>query len=227
MGTGIVKPDSFEWRKVKPYLLYVGMFVATIYANMRALQHSNVETIIVFRAVSRAFCVHVYCTPHVTWRKRESSPLPRRCAYACLPRAVRPAHRVRARLGLPRPPASLFALDIRAARRRRRMRGLCYDRQGVQAQRVGRVHVGLGLLCHHQLRDGLRQAHRRAAPPVRLECAGRPRHPRTPPTRACMLREAGPCRAHPTPPQPLASLSRAQCGVLRCTQTQYRCHRWG
>ena len=51
MASGMVAPDHFEWRKVKPYLLYVGMFVATIYANMRALQHSNVETIIVFRAV--------------------------------------------------------------------------------------------------------------------------------------------------------------------------------
>ena len=54
MASGMVKPDHFEWSKVKPYLVYVGMFVATIYANMRALQHSNVETIIVFRAVSAA-----------------------------------------------------------------------------------------------------------------------------------------------------------------------------
>ena len=51
MGAGVVKRDRFEWHKVKPYLVYVGMFVATIYTNMRALQHSNVETIIVFRAV--------------------------------------------------------------------------------------------------------------------------------------------------------------------------------
>ena len=50
MATGLVPSDPFEWRKVKPYLLYVGMFVATIYCNMKALQHSNVETIIVFRA---------------------------------------------------------------------------------------------------------------------------------------------------------------------------------
>ena len=42
MASGAVKADHFEWRKVKPYLVYVGMFVATIYANMRALQHSNV-----------------------------------------------------------------------------------------------------------------------------------------------------------------------------------------
>ena len=51
MATSLVPVDRYEWRKVKPYLIYVVMFVATIYANMRALQHSNVETIIVFRAV--------------------------------------------------------------------------------------------------------------------------------------------------------------------------------
>ena len=50
MTSGAVEPDGWEWRKVKPYLLYVTMFVMTIYANMRALQHSNVETIIVFRS---------------------------------------------------------------------------------------------------------------------------------------------------------------------------------
>lgn len=50
MISGVAKVDHFEWHKVKPYLLYVVMFVSTIYANMRALQHSNVETIIVFRA---------------------------------------------------------------------------------------------------------------------------------------------------------------------------------
>lgn len=50
MGTGMIKADAWEWHKVKPYLVYVCMFVATIYANMRALQHSNVETIIVFRS---------------------------------------------------------------------------------------------------------------------------------------------------------------------------------
>lgn len=50
MASGRVPADRFEWSKVRPYLLYVLMFVATIYSNMRALQHSNIETIIVFRA---------------------------------------------------------------------------------------------------------------------------------------------------------------------------------
>ena len=50
MGSGAVPKDKWEWHKIKPYLVYVGMFVATIYTNMRALQHSNVETVIVFRS---------------------------------------------------------------------------------------------------------------------------------------------------------------------------------
>ena len=50
MATGIVERDHFESHKVRAYLYYVGMFVATIYCNMKALQHSNVETIIVFRS---------------------------------------------------------------------------------------------------------------------------------------------------------------------------------
>ena len=57
MACGCVPTDRFEWRKVKPYLLYVVMFVSTIYTNMRALGVSNVETIIVFRAA----CPLVVC----------------------------------------------------------------------------------------------------------------------------------------------------------------------
>lgn len=44
--------DSLEWPKVKAYAMYIVAFVAAIYANMQALQHSNVETVIVFRACS-------------------------------------------------------------------------------------------------------------------------------------------------------------------------------
>ncbi len=44
--------DWFEWDKVKAYSLYVVIFVAAIYTNMQALSHSNVETVIVFRACS-------------------------------------------------------------------------------------------------------------------------------------------------------------------------------
>lgn len=44
--------DGLEWGKVKAYSLYILAFVAAIYANMQALAHSNVETVIVFRACS-------------------------------------------------------------------------------------------------------------------------------------------------------------------------------
>ena len=47
-----VPVDNLEWGKIKSYLLYIVAFVAAIYANMQALAHSNVETVIVFRACS-------------------------------------------------------------------------------------------------------------------------------------------------------------------------------
>lgn len=42
--------DDLEWKKLKPYFIYVLAFVLAIYSNMQALSHSNVETVIVFRA---------------------------------------------------------------------------------------------------------------------------------------------------------------------------------
>lgn len=42
--------DDFEWSKIRVFALYIAAFVAAIYANMQALAHSNVETVIVFRA---------------------------------------------------------------------------------------------------------------------------------------------------------------------------------
>mmetsp|Transcript_21759 Transcript_21759/g.35933 ORF Transcript_21759/g.35933 Transcript_21759/m.35933 type:complete len:407 (+) Transcript_21759:217-1437(+) len=47
---GKAEVDRWESAKVRPYLFYIGMFVTTIYCNMKALEHSNVETLIVFRA---------------------------------------------------------------------------------------------------------------------------------------------------------------------------------
>jgi GDP-mannose transporter len=44
--------DGFEWEKVKAYSIYIVAFVGAIYANMKALSYSNVETLIVFRACS-------------------------------------------------------------------------------------------------------------------------------------------------------------------------------
>lgn len=47
-----VEVDALEWDKIKAYALYIVAFVFSIYANMKALSHSNVETVIVFRACS-------------------------------------------------------------------------------------------------------------------------------------------------------------------------------
>jgi len=49
--SGLAPVDDFEWKKVRLYLLYVAQFVVGIYTNMKALQHSNVDTVIVFRAM--------------------------------------------------------------------------------------------------------------------------------------------------------------------------------
>ena len=55
------KIDSFEWVKVKAFAVYIVAFVLAIYANMQALSHSNVETVIVFRACTPiAVCVIEY-----------------------------------------------------------------------------------------------------------------------------------------------------------------------
>ena len=47
-----VKTDPMRMEFAKPYAIYVCAFAAGIYANMRALAATNVETVIVFRCVS-------------------------------------------------------------------------------------------------------------------------------------------------------------------------------
>merc|ERR1719198_1437375 len=49
------KTDALTLEHAKPYAIYVCAFAGSIYANMKALAASNVETIIVFRACS-PFC---------------------------------------------------------------------------------------------------------------------------------------------------------------------------
>ena len=44
--------DKLEWKKVKKYLIYVLAFTISRYSNMKALNQSNIETVIVFRACS-------------------------------------------------------------------------------------------------------------------------------------------------------------------------------
>lgn len=52
-----VKVDELEYDKIRAYAVYIVAFVFSIYANMKALALSNVETVIVFRA-----CVPVAVT---------------------------------------------------------------------------------------------------------------------------------------------------------------------
>jgi len=51
---GYVKVDPIKWEYVKPYLIYIFFFSTGVYCNMRSLTISNVETVIVFRALSPA-----------------------------------------------------------------------------------------------------------------------------------------------------------------------------
>lgn len=44
--------DDLEWKYIVPYLYYIVAFSLGIYCNMQSLSRSNVETIIVFRALS-------------------------------------------------------------------------------------------------------------------------------------------------------------------------------
>jgi GDP-mannose transporter len=44
--------DELRWKYAVPYLWYIAAFAAGIYCNMRSLQISNVETVIIFRALS-------------------------------------------------------------------------------------------------------------------------------------------------------------------------------
>lgn len=66
--------DGLEWHKVKAYSVYIIAFVAAIYANMKALNTSNVETVIVFRACSPiAVTVIEYFFMDRTWPSLRSS----------------------------------------------------------------------------------------------------------------------------------------------------------
>jgi GDP-mannose transporter len=69
-----VPVDDFEWEKVKAYSIYILAFVAAIFANMQALAHSNVETVIVFRACSPlAVCLVEYLLMDRAWPSVRSS----------------------------------------------------------------------------------------------------------------------------------------------------------
>lgn len=44
--------DDFEWERSLPYMAYVVLFVSFIYTNQQVLLHSNVETLLIFRAMT-------------------------------------------------------------------------------------------------------------------------------------------------------------------------------
>ncbi|CAB9498238.1 mannose transporter GONST3 [Seminavis robusta] len=49
---GFIQVDPLKWEYVVPYLYYIVAFALAAYCNMRSLSVSNVETVIVFRALS-------------------------------------------------------------------------------------------------------------------------------------------------------------------------------
>uniref|UniRef100_A0A7S1UBW8 EamA domain-containing protein n=1 Tax=Phaeomonas parva TaxID=124430 RepID=A0A7S1UBW8_9STRA len=54
---------EYSWKAQKAYLVYVFFFVISVYANMQALSHSNVDTVIVFRSctpLAVAICDFVF-----------------------------------------------------------------------------------------------------------------------------------------------------------------------
>jgi GDP-mannose transporter len=49
---GLAEVDHFDWPRVKVFLPYTLSFVLVLYSNGRAIEHSNIETVIVFRAAT-------------------------------------------------------------------------------------------------------------------------------------------------------------------------------
>lgn len=49
---GIISMDAIKWEYAKPYMLYTIAFSTGVYCNMKSLSMSNVETVIVFRALA-------------------------------------------------------------------------------------------------------------------------------------------------------------------------------
>jgi len=50
--SGLLECDPIKWKFVAPYLAYTAAFSVGVYCNMKSLQYSNVETVIVFRALA-------------------------------------------------------------------------------------------------------------------------------------------------------------------------------
>lgn len=55
---GVIEVDPIKWDHLKPYLYYTVLFSLGVYTNMMCLNTANVETVIVFRALS-PLCVSI------------------------------------------------------------------------------------------------------------------------------------------------------------------------
>lgn len=74
LKAGGVTVDDLDPEKLKSYALYIVAFVTCIFANMKALENSNVETVIVFRACSPlAVTVVEYFFMDRSWPSMRSS----------------------------------------------------------------------------------------------------------------------------------------------------------
>ena len=51
-SAGLVAPIEFRRRAATPYALYTAFFCLSVYSNMQALNHTNVDTVIIFRSCS-------------------------------------------------------------------------------------------------------------------------------------------------------------------------------
>ena len=49
---GLIVIDPMEWAKIKFFVIYVMAFSAGTWSNMKVLQNTNVETVIVFRSTA-------------------------------------------------------------------------------------------------------------------------------------------------------------------------------
>jgi GDP-mannose transporter len=54
-ATGYLPVDPIKWEWVMPYMYYIVAFSLGVYCNMKSLSMSNVETVIVFKALSPCF----------------------------------------------------------------------------------------------------------------------------------------------------------------------------
>jgi len=68
---GLIECDPIRWKFIIPYLTYTIVFILGVYCNMKSLQQSNVESVIVFRAL--ASCIVSFLDASFFGRERPST----------------------------------------------------------------------------------------------------------------------------------------------------------